>query len=212
MFPTSSAQPFASQCGAEPPLSPIALPTSRVVDCAGFDPAPHFLIGKFGVAVTASARAAEPPPAIRMPALPCASMPATAATRPRLWTTFSAERPGGGGLVSQVVRFGRRMLAKRGGSVPAPNGYSCGFDASGAHPVTPRNLLGMQKVEVRVPSSAVRNPLETAVSSFPGSGISHLRGLAVTRKVTRPANLGSVSGVGWDATNDTLKHRRRQWS
>jgi hypothetical protein len=33
-------------------------------------------------------------PAIRTPALPCASMPATAATKPRLWTTFTAERPG----------------------------------------------------------------------------------------------------------------------
>ena len=33
----SSAQPFVSQCGAEPPLSPIALPTSRVVDSPSFD-------------------------------------------------------------------------------------------------------------------------------------------------------------------------------
>jgi hypothetical protein len=32
--------------GAEPPLSPIALPTSRLVDSAGFDPAPHPYIGK----------------------------------------------------------------------------------------------------------------------------------------------------------------------
>ena len=34
---------FVSQCGAEPPLSPIALPTSRLVDSAGFDATPHHL-------------------------------------------------------------------------------------------------------------------------------------------------------------------------
>lgn len=39
-------EPFAGRSGAEPPLSPIALPTSRLVDSAGFDPAPHPYIGK----------------------------------------------------------------------------------------------------------------------------------------------------------------------
>jgi hypothetical protein len=39
----ASAQPFVGHAGAEPPLSPIALPTSREVDCAEFDPAPHLL-------------------------------------------------------------------------------------------------------------------------------------------------------------------------
>jgi hypothetical protein len=43
VLPTSSAQPFVSQCEAGPPLSPIALPTSRLVDSAGFDPTPHHL-------------------------------------------------------------------------------------------------------------------------------------------------------------------------
>ena len=38
----------ADRRGAEPPLSPVALPTSRLVDCARFDPAPHPYIGKSG--------------------------------------------------------------------------------------------------------------------------------------------------------------------
>jgi hypothetical protein len=40
----SSAQPFVSQCGAEPPF-PLSRcrRRARLVDCAGFDPAPHFI-------------------------------------------------------------------------------------------------------------------------------------------------------------------------